>query len=55
LKSDITIIGSGILGTSLAYFLSPITKSKILVLEQAPKIGFHTISRNTGKVHAPFP
>ena len=54
LKSDITIIGAGILGTSLAYFLSQVTKKSILVLDQAPQAGFHTSSRNTGKVHAPF-
>ena len=54
LKSDIAIIGAGILGTSLAYFLSQVTKKSILVLDQAPQAGFHTSSRNTGKVHAPF-
>jgi len=54
LKSDIVIIGAGILGTSLGYFLSQITSKKILVLDQAPQVGFHTSSRNTGKVHAPF-
>jgi len=54
LKSDITIIGAGILGVSLGYFLSQITPRKILVLDQAPQVGFHTSSRNTGKVHAPF-
>ncbi|MHB8545713.1 MAG: NAD(P)/FAD-dependent oxidoreductase [Nitrosotalea sp.] len=54
MKFDITIIGAGILGTSLAYFLSQTTKSKVLVLDQAPQVGFHTSSRNTGKVHAPF-
>lgn len=54
MKSDITIIGAGILGTSLAYFLSHITSRKILILDQAPQVGFHTSSRNTGKVHAPF-
>ena len=54
MKSDITIVGGGILGTSLAYFLSQITPRKILVLDQAPQVGFHTSSRNTGKVHAPF-
>jgi len=54
LKSDITIIGAGILGVSLGYFLSQITSKKILVLDQAPQVGFHTSSRNTGKVHAPF-
>jgi len=54
LKSDITIIGAGILGVSLGYFLSHVTSKKILVLDQAPQVGFHTSSRNTGKVHAPF-
>ncbi|MGI0045737.1 MAG: NAD(P)/FAD-dependent oxidoreductase, partial [Nitrosotalea sp.] len=54
MKSDITIIGAGILGTSLAYFLSQATEKKILVLEQAPEVAFHTSRRNTGKVHAPF-
>ncbi|MDE1843539.1 MAG: FAD-dependent oxidoreductase, partial [Thaumarchaeota archaeon] len=54
MKSDVTIIGAGILGTSLAYFLSHITTKKILVLDHAPKAGYHTSSRNTGKVHAPF-
>ena len=54
MKSDITIIGAGILGTSLAYFLSCTTTKKILVLDNAPRAGYHTSSRNTGKVHAPF-
>ncbi|MGB6463074.1 MAG: FAD-dependent oxidoreductase, partial [Nitrosotalea sp.] len=54
MKYDITIIGAGILGTSLGYFLSHVTDKKILVLEQAPEVAFHTSSRNTGKVHAPF-
>lgn len=53
--SDITIIGGGILGISIAYFLSHVIKNKsILVLEQAPSVAYHTSSRNTGKVHAPF-
>ncbi len=54
MKFDITIIGAGILGTSLAYFLSHTTKKSILVIDQAPQVGFHASSRNTGKVHAPF-
>ncbi|MDE1863590.1 MAG: FAD-dependent oxidoreductase [Thaumarchaeota archaeon] len=54
MKSDITIIGAGILGTSLAYFLSQATDSSVLVLEQAPEAAYHTSRRNTGKVHAPF-
>ena len=54
MKSDIAIIGAGILGTSLAYFLSQATQKKILVIEQAPEVAYHTSRRNTGKVHAPF-
>ncbi len=54
MKPYITIIGAGILGTSLGYFLSHVTDKKILVLEQAPEVAFHTSRRNTGKVHAPF-
>ncbi len=54
MKSDITIIGAGILGTSLAYILSQATEKKVLVLEQAPEVAYHTSRRNTGKVHAPF-
>ena len=52
---DIVIIGGGILGTSLSYFLSSLNKSKkIVVIEQAHSVAFHTSGRNTGKVHAPY-
>jgi len=52
---DIIIIGGGILGTSLSYFLSFLNKSKkIAVIEQEHNVAHHTSSRNTGKVHAPY-
>ncbi len=52
---DLVIIGGGILGTSISYFLSHLNKSKkIAVIEQAHKVAFHTSGRNTGKVHAPY-
>ena len=52
---DVIIIGGGILGTSISYFLSFLNKSKkIAVIEQAPSVAFHTSGRNTGKVHAPY-
>ncbi len=52
---DLVIIGGGILGTSLSYFLSSLNKSKaIAVIEQAHRVAFHTSGRNTGKVHAPY-
>lgn len=51
---DVAIIGGGILGASIAYFLSSVTNSRIVLVEQEKKIALHTSSRNTGKVHAPF-
>jgi len=52
---DLVIIGGGILGTSLSFFLSHLNKSKqIAVIEQAKNVAFHTSGRNTGKVHAPY-
>ncbi|CAD6368859.1 FAD dependent oxidoreductase (fragment) [metagenome] len=52
---DVVIIGGGILGSSISYFLSFLNKTKkILVIEQAHSVAFHTSGRNTGKVHAPY-
>lgn len=52
---DILIIGGGILGTSISYFLSHLNKSKSIgVVEQSHSVAFHTSGRNTGKVHAPY-
>ncbi|MBT8173390.1 MAG: FAD-dependent oxidoreductase [Nitrosopumilus sp.] len=52
---DIVIVGGGILGTSISYFLSYLNKSKkIAVIEQEHNVAFHTSGRNTGKVHAPY-
>ena len=52
---DVVIIGGGILGTSISYFLSFLNKSKkIAVIEQSHKVAFHTSGRNTGKIHAPY-
>ena len=51
---DIVIIGSGILGVSLAYMLSLFTRYKICVIEQEHTVAYHASSRNSGKVHAPF-
>lgn len=52
---DLIIIGGGILGTSISYFLSFLNKSKnIAVIEQENSVAQHTSGRNTGKVHAPY-
>jgi L-2-hydroxyglutarate oxidase len=51
---DVAVIGGGILGSSIAYFLATSTKSKVVVLEQESNFGMHASGRNTGRVHAPF-
>ena len=52
---DLVIIGGGILGTSISYFLSFLNKSKrIGVIEQENNVAHHTSGRNTGKVHSPY-
>jgi L-2-hydroxyglutarate oxidase len=51
---NIAIIGGGILGASIAYFLTSVSHSKITLIEQENDVAVHTSSRNTGKVHAPF-
>jgi (S)-2-hydroxyglutarate dehydrogenase len=51
---NVAIIGAGILGASIAYFLSSVTNSRIILIEQEKGVALHTSSRNTGKVHAPF-
>jgi (S)-2-hydroxyglutarate dehydrogenase len=53
---NVAVIGGGVLGTSIAYFLSGHAgdASTIVLIEQEENIGQHTSSRNTGKVHAPF-
>jgi L-2-hydroxyglutarate oxidase len=52
---DLIIIGGGILGTSISYFLGFLNKTKqIAVIEQSQNVAFHTSGRNTGKVHAPY-
>ena len=51
---DIIIIGGGILGVSLGYFLTLNSDANIVILEREKNVSSHTSSRNTGKVHAPF-
>jgi L-2-hydroxyglutarate oxidase len=53
LTTDIIIIGGGILGISISYFLSSSTNANVSVIEQH-NVASHTSTRNTGKVHAPF-
>jgi L-2-hydroxyglutarate oxidase len=51
---DLLVIGGGILGTSVAYWLSCRYDSAIAVLEQESEVGQHASRRNTGVIHRPF-
>ena len=53
---QVAIVGGGILGVSISYFLSAHAKNpeSVVLIEQEKNISQHTSSRNTGKVHAPF-
>jgi len=51
---DVVVVGGGILGTSVVYWLANQYDSSIAVLEKEPQVAVHTSSRNTGVVHRPF-
>jgi L-2-hydroxyglutarate oxidase len=54
LKFDVAIIGGGILGTSLSYWISALTNHTVCVIEKESHVAAHASSRNTGVVHSPF-
>ena len=51
---DVVIVGGGILGTSVSYWIGSQYEGKIAVLEKEPDVAVHTSRRNTGVVHRPF-
>jgi len=51
---DVAIVGGGILGTSLAFWLANRYQGRIAVLERERKVAQHGSRRNTGVIHRPF-
>ena len=51
---DILIIGAGVLGVTIAYWLSSLYDCSIAIADIAEIAGAHTTSRNTGVIHRPF-
>jgi (S)-2-hydroxyglutarate dehydrogenase len=51
---DVTIIGGGILGTSVSYWLANQYEGRIAVIEKEQQVAVHTSKRNTGVIHRPF-
>ncbi|MDC0194435.1 FAD-dependent oxidoreductase [Candidatus Nitrosopelagicus sp.] len=51
---DIAIIGGGILGTTISYWISNLYDSSVCVIDKESDVAKHTSGRNTGIVHTPF-
>jgi len=51
---DVVIIGGGILGTSVSYWIGNQYEGRVAVLEKEQDVAEHTSRRNTGVVHRPF-
>ena len=51
---DIAIIGGGILGTTISYWISNLYDSSVCVIDKESDVAKHTSGRNTGVVHTPF-
>jgi L-2-hydroxyglutarate oxidase len=51
---DIVIVGAGVLGVTVAYWLNSLYDCSIAVVDSAKAPGMHTTSRNTGVIHRPF-
>ena len=51
---DIAIIGGGILGTTISYWISNLYDSSVCVIDKELDVAKHTSGRNTGVVHTPF-
>lgn len=51
---DVVVVGAGILGVTLSYWLSSLFECKIALLDNAHVAAAHTSTRNTGVIHRPF-
>jgi (S)-2-hydroxyglutarate dehydrogenase len=51
---DVVIVGGGILGTSVSYWIGNQYRGRVVVLEKESDVAVHTSRRNTGVVHRPF-
>ena len=53
-RADVAVVGGGILGTSVAFWLAARYDGRIVVLEREKAVAEHASRRNTGVVHRPF-
>ena len=53
-RYNISIVGAGVIGSSIAYILSAFSNLKVVLIEMESSPAVHTSSRNTGVIHRPF-
>jgi L-2-hydroxyglutarate oxidase len=53
-EADVLVVGAGVLGVTVAYWLSTLYDCTIAIADAAQFAGAHTSSRNTGVIHRPF-
>jgi len=53
-RADVAVVGGGILGTSVAYWLAARYDARIVVIERERAVAEHASRRNTGVIHRPF-
>lgn len=53
-KFDLVVVGGGVLGVCICYWLSSLTDRRIALVDKELSTAVHTSSRNTGVVHRPF-
>lgn len=51
---DVLVVGAGVLGVTLAYWVSSLYDCSVCLVDLSPTAGAHTSSRNTGVIHRPF-
>ncbi len=51
---DVVIVGAGVLGSCIAYWISSTCNASVCVVEKEMLPAEHASSRNTGVVHSPF-
>ena len=54
MKYDIAIIGGGVLGNTISYWLSTLYDLKICVIDKERDVAIHASTRNSGVIHYPF-
>lgn len=53
-RFDILVIGGGVLGVTIAFWISELYEVSVAIIDRENSVALHTSSRNTGVVHRPF-